>query len=406
MSGDRAFRDDRVEMSYIIHLVSHVSPDAPGGLEAWTRRFAQRRVREGHHVVIYVSGDESCSVDVSSMFEVVPLAPLRAVWEEPIDTPVWSERFIKERARLEFLLLRNEIRRRMQEQSSQTHLVVSNYGITAGFLAATVCRDIGLPHVAMFVGTDFSRGFRSIRDWPAVEYVCRTATAIVVKNAEQEEAIRREFAPPLVARIPTSIEMPRAVTRRTYDGGDVALMSDCGFSYKKGTGVLLDSFEALLAEGLPVYLTLYGDVVSDQRKYWTLRRDACLDRLAPRVTFPGYVSRETIHAAFAAADIFCSATLGEGSSSGRIAAMCGGLPVVTTRCGEMTADADDVPHVFLVEPADAKGFHSRLRTMVERILDGTLNVDSQAVALWRARYSEGRETADWKALLERVGGAP
>jgi glycosyltransferase involved in cell wall biosynthesis len=189
-------------------------------------------------------------------------------------------------------------------------------------------------------------------------------------------------------------------------GDRVILLSDCGFSFKKGTGVLIDSFRCLLAEQLPVRLVLYGGIAKDQLDYWTRRLDDLKRTSSPHVECPGNVGREVIYAAFQSADVFCSATLGEGSSSGRIAAVCAGLPVVTTRCGEMDSDIDGVSHVRLADVADADDFLFHLRMMVRDIMDGTVRIDSAAVERWTSIYAEEREAAAWNALIRRTASGP
>lgn len=393
-------------MKLTIHLVSHVAPSSEGGLEMWTARFAQRLSASGARVIVYVCSEHFAAPDPAWAFELVPLAPLRSVWEDPIDLPVWTERIAQEHGRLTFLVLRNEISRRLAPDRDRRDLLISNYAVSAGYLAALVARDLALPHIAMFVGTDFSRGFRNSRERPTINHVCRTATAVVVKNSEQEHALTAEYGLRAVCRIPTSVASPPAVRRTRSPGDPVTLLSDCGFSFKKGTGVLIDSFQTLLAEGLPVRLVIYGGIAKDQLDYWTRRLDDLKRTSSTLVDCPGNVARDTVHGAFQSADIFCSATLGEGSSSGRIAAVCAGLPVVTTRCGEMAAGMDGVSHVRLANVADAADFLDHLRAMVRDILDGRLRIDTAVVERWKSIYAEEREAAAWHALIRSVTSGP
>jgi glycosyltransferase involved in cell wall biosynthesis len=386
-------------MTRSIHLVSYVAPGLEGGLEMWTLRFAQRAAKAGTRIIVYVCGDQPCSPEFLEGFELVQLAPLRAVWEAPIDVPVWTERNAQEQARLNFLILRNEICRRL---GGGGNLLVSNFAVTAGYLTALVGRDLGLPHIAMFVGTDFSRGFRNARERPALDYVCRTAAAVVVKNTEQERALKNELGLRSIVRIPTSIEMPPPVARQRKPDEQVTLMSDCGFTFKKGTGVLMDSFERLVGEGLPVRLVIYGGIAADQAAYWKQRLVALGQTASARLHRRGHVDRQTIYEAFRTTDIFCSATLGEGSSSGRIAAVCAGLPIVTTRCGEMESELDGVSHVRLSNVADADGFLAALRAGVNDVMSGTLPIDAGAVQRWRDQFAPAREADAWAALMNEV----
>lgn len=391
-------------MSLMIHLISHVPPSPEGGLELWTTRFARRLTQRGIRVAVYVCSDQPASAEAEKEFDIVHLAPRRAVWEEPIDMPVWTERFAQERARLNFLVLRNELRRRTSQYPAQRHLLISNYSVTVGYLAALVARDLALPHIAMVVGSDFSRGFRNARERPALDYACKTATAVVVKNGEQARALAGEYELRRVCCIPTSIDMPVPIDRAPGARDEITLFSDCGFSFKKGTGVLLDGFQTLISEGLLLRLVIYGDIARDQMTYWQQRQAQIKATLAARVEFPGNVTREAIYAALRSADVYCSAPLGEGSSSGRIAAVCAGLPVVTTKCGEMESGMDGVSHVMLTNIADADDFLQKLRAMVREVLGRTLCIDRGIIERWRERYAPEREMADWTALIDSVAG--
>lgn len=391
-------------MTFTIHLISQVNPSTSGGLELWTERFARSLAEMGMRVIVYVCAEQYAPPAVETPYELVFLAPLRDVLEKPIYTPIWTERFSQERGRLNFLLLRNELRRRIAGHERERHLLISNFAVTVGYLASLVGQDLALPHIAMVVGSDFSRGFRNAREKPTIEYVCRNATALVVKNSEQARALTSELALSGIHCIPTSIEAPARIDRRSDKKNQVTLISDCGFSFKKGTGILLDSFEALKAEGFPVRLVLYGETAPDQMDYWE-KRMASLLKASPDVTFPGFVSRDVIYSAFQTADIYCSATLGEGSSSGRIAAVCAGLPIVTTRCGEMESGMDDVSHVSLANVADPNDFLALLRIMVRRILKDGVRIDRNIVEIWRERFSPSREMSDWLALIRSVGRA-
>ena len=392
-------------MTYTIHLITSELPPYSGGLELWTRQFAHRLSKMGMHVIVYVCGNQLQPVSGGNEFEVVSLASLRSPWEEPLYASTWvTEQLLLERDRLNFLVLRNQLRSRIAAKHAGTHLIISNYSLTVGYLASLVARELKIPHIAMVVGTDFSRGFRNAREKPTVEYVCRTAASVVVRNREQATSLIAELGLERVFCIPTSFNPPATLPHPSRTTDRIVLLSDCGFRFKKGTGVLLDSFQTLLTEGYPVRLILYGDVAPDQMAYWNQRQQNIMERFSPHAEFPGYVTQEDIHAAFRFADIYCSATLGEGSSSSRIAAACSGLPMVTTRCGEIDDDFEGVSHVRLSNVADADGFLTQLRSMVEDIQQGRLRIDMSAVERWRERFSAEREMSAWAALIEKVAG--
>lgn len=382
-------------MQRAVHLVTEEFPPNEGGLERWTERFAGWLSDAGMRVTVYVCGDQR-QVRSGGGYELVPLSPLRLPWEEPLAAMTATERFTRERARMNFHILRNEIGKRSSPEARP--LLISNFMLTAGQVAALIGQELGIPHIAVMVGTDFSRGFRNAGEKAIIADVCASAAAVVVKNAEQRAAVESSGAQRVVC-IPSSIELPTAVPRRSGRREEVQLLSDCGFSFKKGTAVLLNSVERLLEQGRPLRLKLYGSIAREEAAFWTRRLDALVARHGGAMAFPGHVPKDEIRAALAGADVYCSATLGEGSSPGRIAAVCAGLPVVTTRCGEMSEGADDVPHVRLARVADADGFSRQLGIMVDQILGAGVVVDGTFIERWRQRFAPERERGGWLALI-------
>lgn len=383
-----------------VHLITEEYPPSEGGLELWTERFAGWLSRAGMRVTVYVCGDQRQVRTNGAGYEVVPLAPLRFPWEEPLADQTSTERFARERARMNYQILKNEISRRAAS-ADQRPLLISNFMLTAGHVAAMIGRELHFPHIAVMVGTDFSRGFRNAGERAAIAYVCRTAAALVVKNSEQRAGLESMEAGRIVC-IPSAIELPQIAPRSAGGRAQVALIADTGFSFKKGTAVLLNSVERLLADGLPVRLDLFGDISLQEAGFWKRRADDLLAKHGANLVFAGKVPREDVRVALAAADVYCSATLGEGSSSGRIAAICAGVPLVTTRCGEMSEGVEGISHVRLADVADADGFLQQLRAMVNDILQSTLQVDYGFVAQWRERFAPAREMSSWLALIRET----
>ena len=101
------------------------------------------------------------------------------------------------------------------------------------------------------------------------------------------------------------------------------------------------------------------------------------------------------------ADIYCSATLGEGCSNARLQALALGMPMMTTRCGEMTDLAEGIGHVRLAEPGDLEGYKSGLRRMVAATLDGGIKVRPAVIRKWRARFHASEEIRAWSRVAQR-----
>jgi glycosyltransferase involved in cell wall biosynthesis len=378
-----------------VHVVTSHFPPETGGLERWTCDLAHALAAAGFRPVVYVCEDgAAASFHRGAPFEVVDMGPLRALWEAPLGE---GTRATRERARVAFACLRAEVARRM---GPGPNVVLSNFVTTAGFTAHLAAEALDLPHVAVVAGTDFTRGFRNGDERPTFLEVCRGARWVVGKSEEQLRAIRRRLPRMPCSVIETSVE-PTERRWRKPPGDAVTIFSDGGFSFKKGTGVLMDAFAALRARGVPARLVICGGDRAGEHDYWTARRRAMADDPSLPACFPGFLPRARIVDAICDADLYASATLGEGASAARALALCLGVPMVTTACGELAHDPG-AAHVRLVPVADAAAFHDALHDVAAGLHAGRVTIDEAAVDGFRARFDPGREWTAWASLLRGV----
>ena len=390
----------------VLHFVTHLFPPAHGGLELWTLRIAQSLARTGVRPLVHIRAprDEFDYGDMREFegVEIRPLARTREVLEEPLIRSNWP-RLKAERWRLDHLLLRNTIREEMRREPGRRHVVVSSYITAEGFLASTVSSDLGLPHIVCAVGTDYSRDYREPHGRLIAGHVLRNAAAVVTMNEEQERAFRRDLGIDNVRTIrPSASEQMMAYRWSRAHDGTVRLFSDTGFSFKKATQVLLAAFARLRAEAVPVTLAIWGDIHAGQEDYWRATKAAWQERFADAVEFRDHADVTEVWQRLTASDIYCSATLGEGCSLARSAAMCVGIPVVTTRCGEAADMAEGASHVRLCDPGDPDGFHEALKQACADVFAGTMHVDTERVAQWRAEFDVSRERELWVRVLSDV----
>ena len=204
--------------------------------------------------------------------------------------------------------------------------------------------------------------------------------------------------------IHNSIEVP---TERPYwesrETDTVRLVSDCGFSLKKGTHLLLRAVETLVEKGLPLHLTVLGGVFwTESDEYWDTCQENYLTRHPDRFAFPGHKSGSEVDDYLRGAHIYCSATLAEGCSLSRIRALTIGIPIVTTRCGALIEVAADCGHVRLCSPGDWRGLARELETAVADIRTEALTIDRRQVEAWRMHFSVDRERKGWLSVIEDV----
>jgi glycosyltransferase involved in cell wall biosynthesis len=118
---------------------------------------------------------------------------------------------------------------------------------------------------------------------------------------------------------------------------------------EKGHLILLEALAHLDAAGPPPRLTLVGDGSERER----LRQRARELGLEGRVSFAGKAGQDTIRRHYAAADLFCLPSLGEGVPVVLMEAMAMELPVVATRVGGVAELVDDGVSGRIVAPGSA-----------------------------------------------------
>jgi glycosyltransferase involved in cell wall biosynthesis len=385
-----------------VHIVTR-DFQLEGGLERWTFDLAHMLTNANIHVVVYVLGDEYASlVDISTPFEVVTLATLRAPWEEPLINSNWPHsRLDFERTRLNFICLRNAIGERL---SGGRNIVLSNYATSVGHTGGLVSKDLDLDHVVIVAGTDFSRGFRNPRERAVLAEVCRSATLVVGKSEEQIEALRTIVEIRSATVIETGVRVPDRIWSSIGASNRVKIFSDCGFSHKKGSNVLMDAFSGIHRENPASRLEICGRTEQGQEEYWDDKRANLRQIFGDSVQFPGYLSQREVLDRLYGSQIYGSATLGEGSSAARASALCVGIPMVTTACGELARDPN-ARHIRLVRVGDAAAFRQRLSTLVRESSEERVVIDHRTVEQFRARFKIEREWRSWLGVFSRFATA-
>ena len=390
----------------MLHFVTpSVYPD-PGGTQESALRIGRGLASQGFEVVIYtlrqpVHRRQLC--DAHRGVRVVHLGAETDILLEPFDEAVAAGLlFEAEQARAEFLCLQNAVSERIREHSGRRHLLVSFYATSAGFIAQRVAATLGLPHIASFRGTDCARDVVSARNHAKVRVVAECATQVATTNREQAEALAATYnvRRPILTIHNSIVEIERPYWEPPRSNA-VHFLSDCGFSGRKGTQLLLRAVRSLIEKGLALSLTILGGTSeTDNQNYWEERRRECETQFPGRFHFPGQQPREALDEHLRAAHIYCSATISEGCSLSRIRALTLGIPIVTTRCGALPEVASGCPHVRLCAPGNWKEPAHELETAAMETRAGTLRVDRERVAEWRRHFAVDRERKEWRAAIE------
>lgn len=391
-------------MQIIVHLiVGEFFPDQ-GGLAQSVDRLVQLLATDESVIpIVYVrSGRHIEAMDTINGVRVVYLAQHRHSWETPlVESAKAAAELASERTRLDFLNLRRLISVAMKEEPGSAHIILSFYILNHGFVAQRVASALSLPHIAAIRGTDFSRGFQDPATFPSIAHVAMHANLVVTCNVEQTLACRY-IGVPNVKMIYSSIR-PQYVNYRWRPRGDgrrVRLFSDAGYSFKKGTHVLLRAFATLAEEGVPIDLEIVGGDRKDEEEFWSRLREQFRSRFGSRVALLPHVSIEEVYGKLLQCDVYGSATLGEGCSSGRIGALSAGVPIVSTRCGELDDIGASLARVWVSEPADEIGFTTALRKASDVILEGEdFALDEPVLADIRKILAPSREQREWLEAL-------
>lgn len=391
----------------VLHFTTHSFSLTLGGLEVWTFRLAKMLSENEFKVIVYVL-DEVTDYDHQQGelggVEIKLIFKDRMIWEEPLENSTWPEpRLILERYRLNFLLLRCSISKEIETYQYAKHILISNFLLGVGFVSSTVAEDLNIPHIACVVGTDFSRGFRNSRERSVIEMVVEKAAGIVTKSGEQAEALKKKFHHQNIKTIHTSLD-PR-VFEYSWNGfknRNISLFSDGGYSHKKGTQVLIWAYEQLMAEGFPLTLEICGSTLEGQESYWNDLRKHSLIKIKSGITFLDHLSLPEVWQRMQHSSVYCAPTLGEGCSHARAAALCMGMPIVTTACGEIRDIVTNEDHVRVVRVGDAEAFLSALRKLCKDLLSSNNSIGNVNVQPWRRHFSPERELEEWLSFLQKL----
>ncbi len=390
-----------------LHLLTPGVFPMRGGLEETVLRIARALNSAGdHRVIVYTrrqAADGMAPVAAHGSLEVVHLGRDKAFLLEPLSADAANTEgvpsgWLAESLRLDYLLLVSELEARIAAEPGSRHILISFLMTTNGFIAQQAAFTLGIPHIASVQGSDFSRDFRSPYHLQAIRFVVENARCIVTNNREQARTLGAAF-PAARAFRTVHNALPEGVTVAPWAPTPSPvwrLAADCGFSFKKGTHVLLRAVAELRREGHPVCLTVAGEIAPKEKAYWEECR-----RNSPE-HFPGWLDSASLDALFLSSDLYVSASLGEGCSLSHNRAMALGMPMAATRTGALPELAGDAPHIRLCAPANVEALVSAIRTSMQSLRAGTLAIDPDRVRRWRQYFAPERESREWAEMVAEI----
>jgi glycosyltransferase involved in cell wall biosynthesis len=342
---------------------------------------------------------------------IEPLSSIRASLEQPLteNRLFRQDSSLEGRSWLDFLVLRNMIAREINQNRSAEHIVVSFSITNASFVAQHAALELSLKHIASVRGSDFSLGIRSPSGMSVFAFVMSNASFIVTVNEEQLRFVSSVFGVGARARcIHNSLcKLPAlrrpALLREVKT--EVRLFADCGYSFRKGTHVLLDAFEKIATGDELVHLTLVGGSPVDEqgsKAYWLSRTQRLTQLIPEKCRLFGSVDGASVQDYLQTSDIYCSASFSEGCSNARIAALSAGIPIVSTCTGELVDVALNADHVLLAQPGDSEEFGELLFQACLRRRLCQLQPNSERIERWRSYFNPEREATEWLEVLNGI----
>lgn len=386
----------------VCHMLTGVFWPQRGGMEDSVARIAGMLALEGARVRVYVrlTAPRPDTLPFPLNAETVYFYPEKQLLLAPLsDDPTENT---SEGHRIDYLLFRAGVHREISLAPNRRHVLFS-FGIsTSGFLAQHVALDLGLPHVACCRGSDLSLDMHTPIGMPGVEFVARQASLVVTLSGELEQWIRRVCGRTSdVVTIHNSLptDLPSEVWK-PHGQRSLRIFSDVGFFQKKGTHLLIEAFRRLRASAQNVSLTIAGATAREQQHYWNEVGSSFTP--ADSSTFLPYLPQAEVYRFMLASDVYCSPSLGEGGAKARLAALALGVPMVTTRCGEMVDLATTWDRVILASPGSLSELLEGLACMADRVRSCSLAADLGKLQSLRRYLHPDRERQQWVEVLTRV----
>ncbi len=286
-------------------------------------------------------------------FDLRPLGRTRSLLAKPLtdvdSTILEIDRMPSQGFQINEIVLRGSLLSCLAESPEARHVLVSFSLVRLGYTVQRLAEAFGLRHIAMVTGSDYAIDFADPANHGAAIYVLTNAEWILTTNRQQEEMIgrianRRERISTFHGALPAGL--PRRLWRP--HGTDVLrVVSDCGYSYKKATHMLIDACARLRCEGYPLRLSIVGSTPRREKAFWSaLRRD---HGHAGWASFGDPLPKEELEEFLLTGDIHCSASLSEGSSNAVLFALALGMPMVCGSTGslpDLNDDPRDLLHPF------------------------------------------------------------
>lgn len=390
-----------------LHLVANRVLPYPGGLQESVVRIGAGLERAGFPVRVYALNQPEDYRFPPPRYPELPVVhlPSPELLLEPYQDAERADLRAAEEARGRALALEQAVADQKRRHPEADHVLISFYASGTGFLAQMAAVNLGIPHIVSVRGTDLELDAFDAKKLPRLRTAIEGASLVVATNRQQASVLSALFR----LRRPVHVihnALPEAGSRPYWEapsGDTIRLVSDCGFSGRKATHLLLRAVAALLEAGRDVTLTVLGGIFwLESRTWWEALQQRYQSAYPGRFFFPGHVGHDEVDRYLLSSHVYCSASLAEGSSLARLRALTLGIPIVATAVGGMGEVVDGCRHVFLCPPADLKAFIEALGAAVAAVRDGSVRAEPVWIEQMRRHFSEERERRQWAAAVEAL----
>lgn len=207
--------------------------------------------------------------------------------------------------------------------------------VPAGAIALILRRLAGLRYIVRVCGPDipgFECRYQTIHRFlsPLVRRIWCGAEKVVAKSEREIEMIHAVDPRLSCLLIPNGVDVVAfRPTQIRPEAGPLRILCVSRLIERKGQRHLIDAVKRLTDEGIDVNVELVGTGDAREANETQVARLG----LANRISFLGYVPRETIALHYATAHVFVLPSYNEGMSVALLEAMASGLAVVVTPTG-------------------------------------------------------------------------
>jgi len=279
-------------------------------------------------------------------------------------------------------------------------IALSFFGVPSGAAAWFWSFFLPFPYIVCLRGGDVP-GFRPY-DFagyhrllgPLLRKVWRRAAAVVA-NSQGLRNLAQAFDPRVdIQVIPNGVDLER-FKAASRDWEPAQLLFVGRIVYQKGLDLLFNALGSL--QNKAWQLTLVGDGPRVER----LKEQAKNLKIADRLKFAGWQSREQLAEYYGEANLFVYPSRHEGMPNAVLEAMASGLPVLASRIAGNEELVTDDQTGTLVPPEDV----AALRTALEKILpdvEGRRRMGAAARKRVEENYSWQRVAKEYLQLIHKV----